>query len=111
MIGLTAAKIVKGNTILGISGTSTAAPTKLNGTFTLYVSTAKTKGSKTVTFSTPFSTTPTINLSASSDRPTQISAENGSYSITSKSKAGFTVTTDGDNPGYGTLTFTWNAVV
>lgn len=110
LIGLTAAKIVKGNTILGITGTAVKAPISDSGTFTLYVEKANYKATKTVTFDVSFSTTPTVNISAKSDRPTQISADSDawSYKVT---KAGITVETDGKNAGYGTLTFTWNAVV
>ena len=42
LIGLTAAKIVKGNTILGIAGTANAAVTSQSGSFTFAVNASKT---------------------------------------------------------------------
>lgn len=109
LIGLTAAKIVKGNTILGITGTAVKAPQSDSGT----ISAGKYKWGEKVTlqktFTTPFATTPTV----------QINATGGDHGVdyiktTNVTKAGFTYEFEvGGTPdaGYSTITVTWNAVV
>ena len=58
-IGLTAAKIVKGNTILGIAGTAAGAKTSQHGSFAANLSNYG-KYNKTITFSPAFSSAPTV---------------------------------------------------
>lgn len=112
LIGLTAAKIVKGNTILGVAGTAVKAPTSLSGTVSVGKKTWGQKVNGTVTFSTAFASAPTV----------QITASGGSHGIngvdyvktTSVTKAGFNWELEvagTPDAGYTTLTLTWNAVV
>ena len=80
-IGLTANKIVKGNTILGITGSAKAAATSQSGK---YERTTQNVFSYTqlVTFSTNFSSAPTVTLSHSS-YDTSLSSGHPGYDRTS----------------------------
>lgn len=80
-----------------------------SGSGTLWVATEHSEYTATVTFKKPFSKTPTINFSASSDRPTECHP-NMIY-IKKASAAGFTIANKPDNPGYATIRFYWNATV
>ena len=100
LIGLTAAKILSGNTILGIAGTATAAATSLSGTVSITVEN-KRNTSALVNFSTPFSTTPTITLSTSNSRLPA--------SLKSSSPGGFVVNCSSSTNSVQTTTVSWTA--
>ena len=106
LIGLTAAKIVKGNTILGLAGTAVKSPTSLSGTH----SAGKWAWGKVVegqvNFSTAFASKPTL----------QATATGGSHGVdylnTVVSKTGFTYEFEvagTPDAGYSTITITWAA--
>ena len=109
LIGLTAAKIVKGNTILGLAGTAIKSPTSLSGS----VSCGKLQAgdgvkSFQVTFSTAFGSIPTVQINSTGD-----DHEPKNLKVTNVTKAGFTFTIEAGGPTgeWETLTVTWNAVI
>ena len=99
-IGLTAAKILSGNTILGIAGTAKAAARSLSDTVSITVEN-KRNTSALVNFSTPFSTTPTITLSTSNSRLPA--------SLISSSPGGFVVRCSSSTNSQQTTTVSWTA--
>ena len=108
-IGLTVAKIVKGNNILGIAGTAIKSPTSLSGS----VSCGKLQAghgvkSFQVTFSSAFGSIPTVQVNSTGD---DHSPKN--LKVTNVTKAVFTFTIEAGGPTgeWETLTVTWNAVI
>lgn len=107
VLGITASKIIQGQSIAGVAGTVVAAPKSLKGSDKYWQ--AHEQVTRTVTFSTPFATTPSVNVSGNI-RDSGGTVKNMGVNVTSKSKAGFTYRTD-TPPNYGDATVTWNAVV
>ena len=101
-IGLTAEKIVKGDTILGIAGTAASAATSLTGTVSITVEN-KRNTSALVTFSTPFASTPTITFKTSNSRLPA--------TLKSSSPGGFVVNCSSNTNSVQTTTVTWTATV
>ena len=110
-IGLTASKIIKGNTILGLAGTAIKASTSLSGTTTLWVPASDSNASVVVNFSPAFSSTPKVNFSISSDRYSMCNEKHIRIKSGSLNTASVVFECNGDNPGYATITIKWTASV
>ena len=103
LIGLTAAKIVSGNTILGIAGTATVGATSLSGSFTTAETAYTTTG--TVTFEKAFGAIPTVIATAVYTTTNQAA----SITISNVSKGGFTYTVTNTTGTPYKFKVTWNA--
>lgn len=113
LIGLTAAKIVKGNTILGITGTAVKAAISDKGTVSIKAN-PDTTTSKQVNFDTNFGTTPTITVAITSAKnyKDEDMSKYVSVTATNKTASGFTINiknTHASDGYYATCSVSWNA--
>lgn len=106
-LGITASKIIQGQSIAGVAGTAPMAAKAESGSGVLWVAYDHHEFTANVTFKKPFSRTPTINFSAQSDRPGECQPD--TIYIKTKSAAGFTIANRPENNGYATINFQWNA--
>lgn len=115
LIGLTADKIIKGNSILGISGTASPAPENQKSSKSTYLGKIKNKTdwSGTFLFDTPFATAPSsVTASITTDYPNLKTVEK--QTVSNISKTGFKL--DFTTADYGTETIptfsvSWSASV
>lgn len=107
LIGLTAAKIVKGNTILGIAGTAVKASTQLSGTVSQQLhGTHQPSATNNVVFSTPFASAPSVTYVNTSPEAT---ISHFGVTISNITKAGFTWKMTCDLGSWQTASFKWTA--
>lgn len=108
LIGLTAAKIVKGNTILGITGTAVKALSSLSGTNTQTIPNDSTQ-SRTITFSTPFGSIPKVNVSVTRNDDGAQTSSGLEVVVNTITAGGFTCTITNNKGSYQSVTLNWNA--
>lgn len=115
LIGLTADKIIKGNSILGMSGTATPAPENQKSSSSTYLGKIKNKTdwSGTFLFNTPFTTAPSsVTVSITTDYTNLKTVEK--QTVSNISKTGFKL--DFTTADYGTETIptfyiSWSAAI
>ena len=100
LIGLTAAKLVKGNTVLGIAGTGSAAKSVQSGSFAANLSNYGSYN-KTITFSPAFSSAPTVIACSGFWRI--------SCSVSNITATGFTISGSNNANSSQSGTIYWNA--